>query len=397
MEDIEELVSVIGETQQYFKLQASKQVDTALTLRNWLFGYYIAEYELNGADRADYGVKLFKEIAKRLEQQGFKQIRERHLYLCKNFYHMYPNILRSVTAKSYLHGFQESKILRTVTAKLTDVAESNWVDSEIPQNTIFEPLNEKKLTDGDILVNQLSFTHIIELLKVETALKRSFYEVEAIKNCWSVRELQRAMSSMLFERTGLSSNKQVVLEKQIHQEKLMPDDMFRNPYILEFLELKEEPEYSESDLEQAIINHLQTFLLEIGKGFCFEARQKRITFDNKHYHIDLVFYHRVLRCNVLLDLKLGEFSPADAGQMNMYLNYYTENETFEGDNPPIGIILCASKNKNLVRYATTGLSQQVFVNKYMLSLPQEAELKKIIEEEQLKIESHVLPDASIIK
>ena len=384
MADIEGLVSVIGETQQYFKLQASKQVDTALTLRNWLFGYYIAEYELNGADRAEYGAKLFKEIATRLELQGFKQIRERHLYLCKDFYQMYPDILRSVTAKSYLHGFQENEILRSVTAKLTSIADSNIENSELQENSNYKPAIEKMLTDSDKLINQLSFTHILELIKAETELKRSFYEMEAIKNSWSVRELQRAMNSMLYERTGLSINKQTVLEKQIHQEKLLPEDVFRNPYILEFLELKEEAEYSESDLEQAIINHLQTFLLEIGKGFCFEARQKRITFDNKHYHIDLVFYHRVLRCNVLLDLKLGEFSPADAGQMNMYLNYYTENETFEGDNPPIGIILCASQNKNLVRYATTGLSQQVFVNKYMLSLPREAELKKIIEEEQLK-------------
>jgi len=384
MADIEGLVSVIGETQHYFKLQASKQVDTALTLRNWLFGYYIAEYELNGADRAEYGSKLFKEITTRLERQGFKQIRERHLYVCKDFYQAYPNILRTVTAKSYLIGFQENEILRSLTAKLIGITKSNIENSQLQEITIFQSLTGKLLTDNDKLVNHLSFTHIIELLKADTTLKRSFYEVEAIKNCWSVRELQRAMNSMLFERTGLSTNKQAVLEKQSHQERLQPEDVFRNPFILEFLGLKEESEYSETDLEQAIIHHLQTFLLEMGKGFCFEARQKRITFDNKHYHIDLVFYHRVLRCHVLIDLKLGEFSPADAGQMNMYLNYYTENETLEGDNPPIGIILCASQNKNLVRYATTGLSQKVFVNKYMLSLPQETELKRIIEEEQLK-------------
>ena len=154
---------------------------------------------------------------------------------------------------------------------------------------------------------------------------------------------------------------------------------------MEFLGLKEEVEYSESQLKQAIIDHLQTFLLEFGKGFCFEARQKRITFDNKHYRIDLVFYNRVLRCNVLIDLKLGEFSHSDSGQMNVYLNYYKENETNEGDNPPIGIILCAGKNENLVKYATTGLPQQVFVNKYRISLPNEAELQKIIKEEQNKI------------
>ena len=151
------------------------------------------------------------------------------------------------------------------------------------------------------------------------------------------------MNSLLFERTGLSTNKQAVLDKQNNKERLLPEDLFRDPYMLEFLELKEEAEYSESDVEQAIIDQLQSFLLEMGKGFCFEARQKRITFDNTHYHIDLVFYHRILRCNVLIDLKLGVFTHADAGQMDVYLNYYKENEMQVGDNLPIGIILCASK------------------------------------------------------
>jgi hypothetical protein len=153
---------------------------------------------------------------------------------------------------------------------------------------------------------------------------------------------------------------------------------------LEFLELKQESTYSETDLEQAIINHLQTFLIELGKGFCFEARQKRITFDNTHYFIDLVFYHRILKCNILIDLKLGEFTHADSGQMNVYLNYYNENEKQESDNPPIGLILCAGKNENLVKYATANLSQQVFVSKYLINLPNENDLKKIIEEEQKK-------------
>jgi predicted nuclease of restriction endonuclease-like (RecB) superfamily len=385
MANINELVSIIGETQHYFKLQASRQVDTALTLRNWLFGYYIAEYELNGADRAEYGQKIFKEIAKRLEKQGFRQIRERHLYLCKDFYLAYQNILRTVSAKFYLNDLQQIVILRTATAKLISKADIAIETPVVADVQILQTVTVKSQTDADKLITQLSFSHFIELLKTDSELKRSFYEMEAVKNGWSVRELQRAMNSMLYERTGLSANKQAVIDKQVNQERILPEDVFRNPYILEFLGLKEETEYSESQLEQAIIDHLQTFLLELGKGFCFEARQKRITFDNKHYRIDLVFYHRVLRCNVLIDLKLGEFSHADAGQMNVYLNYYRENETHEGDNPPIGIILCASKNENLVKYATTGLPQKVFVNKYMLSLPQEAELQKIIEEEQRKI------------
>lgn len=168
-------------------------------------------------------------------------------------------------------------------------------------------------------------------------------------------------------------------------KKFEPENVFRNPYVLEFLGLEEKQIYSESDLEQAIISHLQSFLMEMGRGFCFEARQKRITFDNTHYYIDLVFYHRILKCHILTDLKLGEFTHADSGQMNVYLNYYQENEMIEGDNPPVGIILCAGKNESLVKYATAGLSRQIFVSKYLINLPSEDTLKKIIEEEQKKL------------
>ena len=383
MATLKELVTIVGETQDYFKLQASRQVDTALTIRNWLFGYYLAEYELNGADRAEYGQRLFKEIAKRTKH--IKGMSESNLYLFKQFYLSYPLIFQSLTGKSHLVGIQGSAILRTATAKLISIAENAIETRQGTDLPILQSVTGKSQVYVDKLINQLSFTHIIELLKADSPLKRSFYEMEAIQNAWSVRELQRAMNSMLYERTGLSSNKQVVIDQQVNQERLLPEDVFRNPYILEFLGLKEETEYSESQLEQAIIDHLQTFLLELGKGFCFEARQKRITFDNTHYRIDLVFYHRILKCHVLIDLKLGEFTHADAGQMNVYLNYYKENETNEGDNPPIGIILCAGKNESLVKYATAGLPQQVFVNKYMVSLPKEAELQKIIEEEQQKI------------
>ena len=161
--------------------------------------------------------------------------------------------------------------------------------------------------------------------------------------------------------------------------------MFRSPYLLDFLGLEEKSEYVETDVEQAIINNLQKFLLEMGRGFCFEARQKRITFDNTHYRIDLVFYHRVLKCHVLIELKMEKFMPGDAGQMHMYLNYFSENEANEGDNPPIGIILCTDKSETLVKYATSGLAHNVFVSKYMTNLPSEKELEKIILEEQKRL------------
>lgn len=378
--DINRLVSLIDETQKYFFIQTQKQVNIALTLRNYFIGLYIAEYELDGADRAVYGAGIIKELAKRLIQKGIKQIRERHLYLCKQFYSAYPDILRTLSAKSYITDFANGNILRTLSANsettdlasITDIALSDSIDK---QATI-SYLNK--------LINNLTFSHFIELLKCDSEIKREFYEYEALKNNWNVRELKRAMDSMLYERTGLSKDKDLVLRNEQNRVRLMPENMFRNPFVLEFLNLKQENSYSENQLEEAIITHLQTFLLELGKGFCFEYRQKRITFDNTHYYIDLVFYHRILKCNVLIDLKLGEFTHADSGQMNVYLNYYRENEMNEGDNPPIGIILCAGKNNSLVKYATTGLSQQIFVAKYLINLPDEAELKRIIEIEQNK-------------
>lgn len=372
---ISQLAATIEQTNQYFLRLVQRQVNVALTLRNWVMGYYIVEYEQHGEDRAEYGQKLYKEIADKLKDKGVKSIRERHLYLCVDFYEAYPQILRTVSAKSYLFDSQLVEILPALSAELP--TQNN---QEITTVTYTE------LNDTELLLNRLSFSHFIELLKADTPLKRRFYEAQSIKNNWSVRELQRAMNTMLFERTGLSKDKQAVLKKQKGDIPVKPEDVFRNPYVLEFLGLEEKPAYSETDLEQAIINHLQHFLLEMGNGFCFEARQKRITFDNTHYRIDLVFYHRILKCHILIDLKIGEFTHADAGQMNVYLNYYKENETHKEDNPPVGIILCANKNESLVKYATTGLPQKVFVSKYMVNLPSEKELERIIEEEQQKMQ-----------
>lgn len=372
-----ELVTTIEQTDIYFLKQVQKQINTALTVRNWLVGLYIVEYEQHGSDRAEYGEKLYKKIAAKLQNQGIKGLQERNLYLCKDFYKTYPNILQSVTAKSYIVDFQSIEHFKSTN--------SNELFKKILSDKLAISLPiEQFCTDPNILINYLTFTHIVELIKADTPLKRYFYETEAIRNSWAVRDLERAMNSMLFERTGLSTDKKAVLEKQRMNTPLSPQETFRNPYMLEFLRLQEKAEYTESDLEQAIIDHLQSFLLEIGRGFCFEHRQKRITFDNTHYHIDLVFYHRILKCHVLVDLKLGAFTHADAGQMNMYLNYYSDNEMEADDNPPVGIILCAGKNENLVKYATANLPQPIFVTKYLINLPKEDDLMKIIEEEQHK-------------
>lgn len=380
MQELQNLVTVISETQTYFRQQAQKQVNIGLTLRNWFFGFYIVEYEQKGNDRAVYGDNLIQNLSKLLGEKNLKGFSAVNLRMYRSFYLCYPEIQQSLTVKLYLNDFQENTILKSVSTKL--IAEQNHTkDNEI---TISQSTTGNSISNIEKMLNHLSFTHIVELIKQDNETKRSFYQWQSIENSWSVRELQRAVNSMLYERTGLSFDTEKVIKNQKKQQPLLAEDFFKNPYVLEFLELKQETTYSESDLEQAIINHLQTFLLELGKGFCFEVRQKQITFDNTHYFIDLVFYHRILKCNILIDLKLGEFTHADSGQMNVYLNYYNENEKQENDNPPIGLILCAGKNENLVKYATANLSQQVFVSKYLINLPNENDLKKIIEQEQKK-------------
>ena len=358
------LVSITA-TNHYFQQQAQKQVNVALTLRNWLIGAYLVEYEQHGQDRADYGEKVLTKLAQNLKQQGLTGLSVTNLKLFRQFYMTYPAISQAVTDQF------------TLTAP-------HLKGLSLPSSLASSAVTELWQTNSNQLINQLSFTHIVEFLKIATPLKRAFYESQAIQNNWSVRELQRAMNSMLFERTGLSTDKAAVVQKHAKGTGLTAEDVFRDPYMLEFLGLSEKAEYSESDLEQAIIDHLQTFLLEMGKGFCFEARQKRITFGNTHYRIDLVFYHRILKCHVLVDLKLGEFDHADAGQMNVYLNYYQENEMSESDNPPIGIILCASKDTQLVKYATAGMAHQLFVSQYLIHLPSEAELTQFIQQEHVK-------------
>lgn len=373
--NLSNLLVSIQEAHLWFSGQVTRQINTSLTLRNWVVGMYLFEYEQKGLDRAQYGDRLYSEISERLKKKGLGGLGHRNLYLFKDLYLTYPQILQTVSAKlpnMIVHEHPQKKI-----------------QPKPDQCSLNNPngRDEKILaaTDPDLLLNRLTFSHIVELLKCDTALQRTFYETEAITNNWSVRELRRAMDSLLFERTGLSAHKQEVFKKHRSRSGLDPADFIRNPYVLEFLGLEEKPEYSETDLEQAIISHLQKFLIEAGKGFCFEARQRRISFDNRHYRIDLVFYHRILKCHVLFDLKIGQFDHADAGQMNLYLNYYRENEMTGGDALPVGVILCAQKNNALVHYATGGLSQQIFVSKYLLNLPSEEELRQIVQEEQEKL------------
>jgi len=232
------------------------------------------------------------------------------------------------------------------------------------------------------LFQRISYTHFVEIIRLKEPIKRLFYEMECIKGTWNVKELKRQIGSLLFERTGLSKNKEKLLA--MARENLdvqIIESIIRDPYIFEFLGLKQQEVFPEKDLEQALLDHLMHFLLELGKGFCFEARQKRIIIDNEHHFIDLVFYHRLLHCNVLIELKTERFNHKHSGQLNLYLEYYKKYEVAKEDNPPIGILLCTDKDEEHVEFATAGLDDKVFVAKYLLALPGKKQLEQFIKRE----------------
>jgi predicted nuclease of restriction endonuclease-like (RecB) superfamily len=353
------LIDNVYQTHCFLKLNAIKAINQNLTIRNWLIGYYIVEFEQNGEDRAKYGTHLLEKMAKEIKSKGLKGLDTQSLRICRTFYSTYPQLAEI--------AFQKIENL--------NIAIRGLPSRELPEAQEAYPIS------NELLLSRLSYSHFVELLGVKEPLERLFYEVETIKNNWSVKELERAFNTALYVRTGLSTNKEAVLAKFKNQKPNQVMDIMRDPYFFEFLGLEERSDYSESDLEQAILNQLQQFLIELGTGFCFEARQKRITFDNTHYRIDLVFYHRILKSHILIDLKIGKFDHSDAGQMNVYLNYYKENETQEGDNPPIGLILCGDKSETLAKYATAGMDNQLFVSNYLVKLPEKKMLEDFIRRE----------------
>ncbi|KAF5062209.1 putative nuclease YhcG [anaerobic digester metagenome] len=321
----QKLVDSIGIAIENARQRAIQTVNNELLRANWEVGKYIVEYEQNGNEKAEYGSSLLTNLSKDLKSRFGKGFSKSNIYLMRQFYLKY-------------------QIFQSVTGKLT------W-------------------------------THYAELLSVSDDIARGFYEVQAVNEKWSVRELKRQINSSLFERIALSKDKKGVLK--LSQKGLVvsePKDIVKDPYVLEFLQIAEDYRVTESKLEQKIIDHLQTFLLELGKGFSFVGRQYRITLDNDHYYVDLVFYHRILKCFVLIDLKTKHVKHQDIGQMNMYLNYFKSEENTDGDNSPIGIVLGADKNDILVEYAIGGISNNIFVSKYQLYLPDRKVLEQKVKE-----------------
>lgn len=383
MHDFNALVVNIQNAHQQLQRSAVNTVNRMLTIRNWLIGYYIVEFEQNGKDRAEYGDKLIERLS--IELRHIKGIDKRSLFRFRQFYLYYPQLSDPIreSLSPILDQFEKVGSLSpqlpipekvgTLSPLLEDSQNTGHSTLQL-QAGLFVP--------GEKILTKLSYSHLEFLLGIDDHLKRTFYEIECIKGAWSVRELRRQIASLYFERSGLSKNPEK-LSKLVSQKTKprAPIDIIKNIYAFEFLDLPVKEIIEESDLEKAILDNLQNFIIELGYGFCFEARQKRILIGEKYYFIDLVFYHRILKCHVLLDLKIGEFNHGDMGQLNTYLNYFKAEIKEPVDNPPVGILLVAEKDQALVKYATAGMDENLFIQQYMLKLPDAEILKQYIEKE----------------
>ncbi|MCB5195699.1 PDDEXK nuclease domain-containing protein [Deefgea salmonis] len=339
---LDDLLLALSESHTQLQQQAARSVDLALVARNWIFGWHIVEFEHGAAGRVEmYGKRLLDDLAQKLTEKLGAGFSKRTLEQCRRFYLNYRDIAQTLSAQSLPASPADTVAIATLLGRF-----------------------------------RLGWSHYVALLTLKNADERRFYEIEAINNSWGVRELQRQMASLLYERLALSRNPTEV--KALAQEGHVitkAADVLKNPYVLEFLNLPEHHAYSEHELETAIIDQLQLFLLELGKGFLFEARQKRFTFEDDHFYVDLVFYNRLLRCYVLIDLKRDKLTHQDLGQMQMYVNYFDRFVKRDDENATIGIILCKQKNDALVEI-TLPKDANIHASEYQLYLPSKEELQQ---------------------
>ena len=357
----DDLLSGITELLDAARRTVARRVNGVLTATYWEIGRRIVEHEQGGQHRADYGEQVIARLAADLTQHHGRGFSKSNVFQMRGFF-LGWEIFQTVSGKSEARAkFDLHPIVQTPSGKIAGPAGKSTTPASPPPS-----LSIIGLVD----VFPMSWSHYVRLLSVEKPHARAFYEAEAVRGGWSVRQLDRQISTQLFERTSHSKRQSALLAKaQVPQpeDAVSAQDEIRDPYLLEFLNLKDE--YSESELEDALIRHLEWFLLELGNGFTFVARQKRIRIGTEWYRIDLVLFHRVLRCLVLIDLKRGKFTHADAGQMNLYLNYAQEHLTFPSESDPIGIILCSDKDDAVVKYATGDINAKVFASKYLTELP----------------------------
>lgn len=368
-------------------------------------GAFVVEFEQNGADRAAYGSQVLEQLSVALEANGCVGVSARNLRNFRSVTLAYPGV-----DLNWLGRFLSQEATRQTPAESNPQLESRSPDAFPPSSPsshirqtsakstlpLFPSLARRaREVDGlpwrdaawvQQLFARLTFSHLLELARIDDATRRAFYELHCLKEGWAVKELQRQKDSLLFERIGLSTNREEVLalaRRGVLDES--PQALLRDPYVLEFLGLHLSPALLERDLEQALLDHLQQFLKELGREFCFVERQFRITIANRHHHLDLLFFHRRLRCLVAIDLKLGEFQPAHAGQMRFYLNYLAQHVALPDENPPIGILLCSDRDQELVQISTAG-DETLFVSRYLLQLPTEEQLKRWLREERALLE-----------
>lgn len=366
------LVSLVEQTHLHFQQQAVKAVNVSLTIRNYLIGFYLVEFEQKGEDRAAYGEKLLDNLAYKLRIKGLVSA---ELSRCRQFYYCYPHILGALTQE--YKNILPSYILGTLSQ------ESNTQDElTIPSVSTPHLAKSDLFVPAEKLLNKLSYSHLVELIKIQDNLKRTFYEIECIKGTWSVRELKRQINSLYFERMGMSKKPELL--SQLTQQKIVPQtphEIVKSVYAFEFLGLNAKDAVEESDVETALLDQLQYFMMEMGHGFCLEARQKKILIGDEYFFVDLVFYHRILKCHVLVELKVEDFNHHNIGQLNTYINYYKAEVMQPDDNPTVGILLVTQKNNALVEYATAGMDNNLFVSKYLLQLPKKEELAAFIQKE----------------
>ena len=323
---------------------AVRSINSIMTVTYWKIGQRIVEYEQRGEERASYGESLIKRLSQDLTSQVGRGFSERNLEQMRRFYQLWP-IPQTLSAES------EVEVLR----------------QQFP----------------------LPWSHYVKLMAVQSEEARAFYEAESLKNGWSLRQLSRQISTQFYERTLLSRNKAAMLDSGSQPQPGdvgRPEEEIKNPFVLEFLNLKDE--YSESDLEEALIQHIEHFLLELGNDFAFIGRQRRLRIGDQWFRIDLLFFHRRLHCLVIVDLKLGEFTHADAGQMHLYLNYAREHWTYPDENPPVGLILCNRKDEAVAKYALEGLPNKVMAAEYQMTLPDEETLAAELERTRKRLEAN---------
>lgn len=374
--DFDGLVAHIQQTQDVLQNNARLVINRHVTAKAWLTGYYIVEYEQKGADRAKYGEQLLKKLAEKLKDK--KTFSYRTLRLYRQFYLVYNRL--GLPIKKYLCG--NLSIGQSVIAKLKSSQNEGLIiwQSVIAKSS--DVVGNEVWVDPQELFDKLSFTHLAAILPISDPLERAFYETMAIRGTWSVRELQRQIDSNYYFRSGWSQKPEALVklvEGKAETDTLALD--IKSPFTFEFLGLQAKDVVEESDLETALITHLQDFILELGMGFCFEERQKKMLIDDRYFKADLVFYHRILKRHVIIELKANRLNYADAAQLHMYLAYYRKNIMLPDDNPPIGILLCSEVGQEMAEYSLLDLDESVFISKYQLNVPSKERMTEFLRKE----------------